>query len=255
MVMLAGFAMGAGGDENGGQGCAAFSESGTPDFEGTWEVEYTDDLQIEITLGGVVHTAELGPQGGVIEIEHEGQPLTFDLDCDRPEVVCPSEVWPETVRAEQRNERFTHQVIMHLPQQVCDGDLVAPEAAECGDGTDNPQCEDVCDGEVVTREQETFGTLDEESENFELLLGGGLATNGINCALLGLSVARAEVVSNDPASRGGWQAEALTNGEVVTGYSGGCLWAGDPDMDGELEALVLGAGVKITTGFEATRTP
>ena len=250
---LAGVTMGAGGDENGGQGCAALSESEVPDFEGTWHVAYDDTMLVEITIGGAVYTAEVGPQGGAIDIDHNGQPLSFDLACEKPEVVCPSEAWPETVRAEQRNEMYQHQVIMTLPLQACDGDLVAPDAAECGEGTDNPDCEDVCTGEVVTNLQETFGVLDEDSETFELFLGGGVATNGINCALLGLSVAKADVISTDPDARGGWQAEAMENGEVITGYSGSCLWAGDPDMDGELEALVLGAGVKITTGFEATR--
>lgn len=246
--------MGAGGDEQGGQGCAALSESPAPDFAGTWQVDYADDLEIEITLGGAVYTAQLGPAGGTVEIEHEGQPLTFELDCDRPEVVCPSEVWPQTVEAEQRNERYPHQVIMLLPRQQCDGDLVAPAESACGEGTDNPDCDDVCEGEIVTEVREAFGVIDEEAENFELLLGGGIASNGINCALLGLSVARAEIESNNPQAPRGWQARALTNGEVVTGYSGGCLWAGDPNMDGELEALVLGAGVKITTTFEAQRT-
>ena len=31
------------------------------------------------------------------------------------------------------------------------------------------------------------------------------------------------------------------------------LWAGDPDMDGDLEALVLGASIKFTTGFTADK--
>ena len=50
-----------------------------------------------------------------------------------------------------------------------------------------------------------------------------------------------------------WQATAMTAGLVTMGYAGGCLWAGDPDMDGQLEALLLGASIKLTTGFTGSR--
>jgi len=40
---------------------------------------------------------------------------------------------------------------------------------------------------------------------------------------------------------------------TLIGYAGGCLWAGDPDMDGELEAIVLGASVTFQTGFTGVR--
>ena len=42
-------------------------------------------------------------------------------------------------------------------------------------------------------------------------------------------------------------------GDVVTAFAGGCLWVGDPNMDGELEALVLGGTIKLATGFSATK--
>ncbi len=42
-------------------------------------------------------------------------------------------------------------------------------------------------------------------------------------------------------------------GLVSVGFAGGCLWAGDPDMDGDLEALLVGASVKFTTGFTGQR--
>lgn len=253
LIACAPAVLGAGGDDEGGSGCAALSESEAPDFEGTWEVEYDDTLLVEIKLGGAAYTSEIGLQGGTIEIEHEGQPLTFDLDCSRPDVVCPSEVWPQSFTAEHRNEMYPHQVIIGLPKQVCDGETVAADPGECGVGTDNPDCEDVCEGELVTELQDAFGVIDEPGERLEVLLGGGVASNGINCALLGLSIARADIVSNNPQSRRGWQAEALENGEVVTGYSGACLWADDVDMDAELEAVVLGAELRFSTGFTAQR--
>ena len=45
----------------------------------------------------------------------------------------------------------------------------------------------------------------------------------------------------------------MSDGVVTIGYAGGCLRAGDPNMDSQLQALVIGASVKLTTGFSATR--
>ena len=91
-VLSTGVLMGAGGDDEGGRGCASlWSKSEAPDMTGTYAIDYDDSLAVEIAIGGAVYTAEIGIQGGVIEIEHEGQPLTFELDCAREEIVCPSE--------------------------------------------------------------------------------------------------------------------------------------------------------------------
>lgn len=236
-----------------GDGCAANSKSPAPDVTGTWQIEYDDTLDVEITIGGAVYTTQLGAQGGAFTITHDGKPLTFDLDCSRPEVLCPSEAWPTTVRAEQRNTTFEHRMIVTLPTQTCDGQLVAAEPSECGAGTPNPDCEQVCDGEVVHTDSERFGVIGESGDSFRLYLGAGVATNGFNCALLAVSLADADLVNSGSAEEGNWRADAMANGLVTAGYAGGCLWAGDPDMDGELEALVIGASVKLTTGFTGTR--
>ena len=54
------------------------------------------------------------------------------------------------------------------------------------------------------------------------------------------------------AAGGDWTATDFENGEIVTGYAGGCLWANVTE-DEELQALVLGATVTISTDFSATR--
>ena len=64
-----------------------------------------------------------------------GNPFSFDLDCARPEVLCPSEAWPTTVTAEQRDAAFEHRMIVTLPTQRCSGQMVSPEPGTCGDGT------------------------------------------------------------------------------------------------------------------------
>jgi hypothetical protein len=46
----------------------------------------------------------------------------------------------------------------------------------------------------------------------------------------------------------------MDNGIVTVAYAGGCLWAGDPNLDGQLEALLIGASVKFTSGFTGVRS-
>src|SRR5207342_3377505 len=86
------FVMGAQGD-----GCAAGSTSPAPDVRGTWGIAYDDMIGVEVKIGGAVYSAELGAQGGSFTINHAGKPYTFNLDCSRPDVVCPSEAWPNKV--------------------------------------------------------------------------------------------------------------------------------------------------------------
>jgi hypothetical protein len=59
-------------------------------------------------------------------------------------------------------------------------------------------------------------------------------------------MASADLVNEGESGTSQWRSVSMENGEVMTAYSGGCLWAGDPDMDGDLEALVLAYQLKIT---------
>jgi hypothetical protein len=236
-----------------GDGCAANSTSPAPDVEGQWQVTYDDMLDVEIRIGGAVYNEALAVAGGVIEINHEGLDLIFDLDCARPEIVCPSEAWPTTVSVEQRNTQFEHRMIVTLPTQRCDGSLRTPDPSECGDGTINPDCEQVCDGAVIVSEQERFGVIGETGETFRLFLGGGIATNGFNCALLAGAVADADLETVGGPDSEAWDAVGMSAGLVTVGYAGGCLWAGDPDMDAQLEALLISASITFRTGFTGER--
>ncbi len=125
----------------------------------------------------------------------------------------------------------------------------------CGAGTNNPDCDLVCDGAIQVSEQQRFGVIGENGDSFRLYLGAGVVTNGINCALLGVSLADANLVNSGSEANDNWVAEQMVDGLVTVGYAGGCLWAGDTNMDGNLEALVLGASVEFTTGFTGERTP
>jgi hypothetical protein len=235
-----------------GDGCSAGSTSPAPDTTGTWDITYDDSLGVRVTIGGAVYTQELGPEGGIITIDHEGTPLVFELDCNRPDVLCPSEAWPATVEVEQRNMDYEHQMIVTLPTQTCSGQLVAPQPDACGAGTNNPDCDRVCDGEVVTGMEEKFGVIGESGDSFRLYLGAGAVTNGINCLALAWSVADADLVTVDEGTET-WEATQMQAGLVTIGYAGGCLWAGQADMDPALEAAVLAASIEFTTGFTGAK--
>ncbi|MCA9621590.1 MAG: hypothetical protein KC731_21355 [Myxococcales bacterium] len=236
-----------------GDGCnrTAFSRSPAPDMTGTWDVQYDDQLDVEVTIGGVTHTASTGTQGGLVTIDHDGQPFTFDLRCEREEIVCPSEVWPKSVAFRQDDERYPHRVWMQVTKQECSGEMVAPDMQSCGEGTPNPNCEDVCDGEVQTVTREAFGTIDEEGTRFTLGLGLGAASNGVNCAMLGGSYVDGDLETTGDADSD-WQAVSST-GEVVAVYAGGCMWVADANDDGQKEALAVGAQLRFATGFSAEK--
>lgn len=234
---------------------ALVDEDAAPDVAGEWAVSYDDVFDLTIEIGGAIYTAELGLQGGSVTIDHEGQPITFELDCEDEAVQCPSEVWPDVVTLDQREARYLHRLWMTVPAQECETEPVTPDPSECGEDTNNPDCLDVCEGELVQEDQDVFGLISDDGSEFELYLGAGVATNGVNCALLGLSSATGLLVNSGAAEDGDWTTEAISDGLVTTAYAGGCLWADDVDGDEQLEAVAIGAKLIVRTGFEATRAP
>lgn len=233
-----------------GDGCAANSTSPAPDVRGTWDIAYDNQIGVEVTIGGAVYDAELGAAGGQFTITHDGHPYTFDLDCARPDIVCPGEAWPNKVVIDQRDVSKQHQMVVDLPSASCDGSHEQPAPGSCGTGTTNPNCDLVCDGDITVETAEAFGVIGETGDTFRLYLGGGVVTNGINCAMLGYSVADATLESEGRGTAA-WDAEAMSQGLVTIGYSGACLFAGT--VDGTNQALLVDAGIKLTTGFTGTK--
>jgi hypothetical protein len=233
-----------------GDGCAAGSKSPAPDVRGTWGITYDDTIGVEVKIGGAVYNAELGATGGQITINHQGKPYTFGLDCARPEIVCPSEAWPSRVVVEQRDVERQHQMIVNLPSASCSGPLTKPAPGTCGAGTSNPNCDLICDSDVTVKSRETFGVIGEAGNSFRLYLGAGIVTNGINCALLGYSLADADLETVGTKGED-WEATEMTAGLVTIGYAGACVFAGP--MDGATQAALVGAEVKFTTGFSGEK--
>lgn len=234
-------------------GCGAFtSTTPAPDVTGKWAITYGNTLAVKVTIGGSVYSQNLSASGGNFSITHQGKPYSFNLDCARPEVVCPSEVWPTTVDIDQRDAMYKHRMWVKIPTQQCSGMTMAPQASQCGSGTPNPECKPVCSGAVTTTTADAFGLISETGDRFDLLLGGGFASNGVNCALLGISGASATLLSTGKGVD--WQGTQMTNGSVKTGFAGGCLWVGAVDpLTGKPEALVLGASLEISTPFTGKR--
>ncbi len=234
-------------------GCAANSQEPAPDVNGVWDLTYDPTISVEVGIGGAIYQETIGVEGGDFTIDHGGFTLPFDLDCAREDVVCPQEAWPTSVVVEQRQPQFPHRMWVRIPQQQCSQSLVTPDPSMCGEGTNNPNCDPVCMGEVVTEIADAFGVIDNAGESFDLFLGATGATNGVNCAMLGISSASANLVTTGSAETEDWSATEMESGSVVVGYGGGCLWAGDPNMDGELEALLLTASLRFENGFVGIR--
>jgi hypothetical protein len=229
---------------------------------GAWNIAYDDSFTVKVTLGAGAARREymrtVSATGGTFQVPltpDGSEMLTFDLDCTRPEVVCPSEVWPTMPSIRQDDAQYTHRIFLQIPKQECSGSMVAPAANDCGEGTLNPDCDMVCDAEVTTVVREAFGTIRDNEEGFDILLGGGVATNGVNCAMLSLSVAAGDLVTTGSAEDEDWRATRITNGTVTTGYAGGCLWAENAGTPAEpdVRAVVIGAALEITTGYTGTR--
>src|SRR5262249_24859299 len=214
---------------------------------GTWAIDYDDTIGVEVKIGGTVYTRELGPGGGSFTITHQGKSYPFNLDCKRPDIVCPSEAWPNQVVIEQRDVMHQHQMVVDLPTAQCSAALTQPAPGTCGTGTSNPNCDLVCDGDIALHTNPAFGVIGETGDTFRLYLGGGIVTNGINGAVLGCSAADATLVTTGK-SGAAWEATAMQAGLVTIGYAGGCLFAG-PAPDGDTQALLAGAELKFTTGF------
>jgi hypothetical protein len=233
----------------GGGGCGGTfgSKEPAPNVSGSWNITYGTTMDVDVKVGGSTYHQSMTSSGGTFSFMHAGTAFSFNIDCARPEVVCPSEVWPAQVTIDQRDAMYQHRMWVKIPTQTCNGQTVAPNQSECGAGTTNPDCKPICTGTVTTSSADAFGLIREGGTGFDLLLGGGFASNGINCALLGLSVASAELETVKFGSS--WTANAMGNGQVKTGYAGGCLWAGPVDTQGKPSATVIGATVEIKTSF------
>ena len=124
------------GADNGG-GCGSFSsKSPAPNVTGSWAITYGTTMEVDVKVGGSVYHQSLAPNGGSFTFTHQGAPFSFNIDCTRPEVVCPSEVWPTQVAIDQRDATYQHRMwvllrhlgVQHLDSFRCSALLISAVA-------------------------------------------------------------------------------------------------------------------------------
>jgi hypothetical protein len=71
-----------------------------PDFGGTWDITYDDSMRVELRIGERALRADVPLTGGPVTFADGGTDLAFEVDCTRPELVCPAEVWPRELALE-----------------------------------------------------------------------------------------------------------------------------------------------------------
>ncbi len=242
-----------------------FSDEPAPDLRGEWDVTYDDVIGVEVDIGGAVYEGTISATGGTFQFTHDGQPVTLDVDCSRPWVVCPSEVWPQVVSFDQpRFASKPHQVSMEFTVPECTQPRMPDESAgECSsDPAENRPCDqEICDPENVVEKTVTriASISNPDPPNpapgshpaytIGIALSGGLAVPTANCILLAASYADADIVyegAYDP-DEPTMVATELADGLVTVEVTGACFWAG------QAGAALLGARVKLTTGFTASK--
>jgi len=245
-----------------------FSQDPAPDVRGTWQVTYDDQVQVEVKIGGASYVGTITGSHGTVSFTHDGSPIDLDLDCDDPLVTCPSELFPAQVELEQRRfQDYPHQVHMTVRDQECDGTWRMPDelAGECGGDTGLDCSEQICDGTVVQTEKVALGSISNPDPPSPLLgstphysiglaLSGGIAVPTANCILVAGSFADADIVydgSYDPEENT-MDAQALSDGVITVVYRGACFWGASYAQ--ATGVALLGAEVRLTTGFTATKT-
>jgi hypothetical protein len=242
-----------------------FSGDPAPDVQGEWAIEYENDLNVEINVGGQVYTGTIGGTAGSFSFDHDGETYTFELDCSQPAVVCPSEVFPDTVTLEQRRfEDQPHQVHMPARETNCIGQTRLPveEDGECGGETDIPCEEEICEGTVTERERVALGSISApeaeigDTPDYVMTVALGASFTAFTtplgaCIGLAGSHAEADIIYDGTydTETNNMIATQLANGEIIVSLGGACLIAA---ADGGVAGAALaGATVQIWTGFTA----
>lgn len=242
-----------------------FSDLPAPDMRGTWDVTYDNVVDIEVSIGGAVYVGNITGGSGSMSFTHDGEPVTLDLECSDPLVICPSEIFPAEVDFEQRNfESRPHQVYMTVTESECTGEMVYPDPADCGGETGIDCDELVCDGTVLDVGVDRLASISNPVPpspaigstpyySIGIALGGGMAIPTANCVLLGASYADADIQYSGTydTETNNMEATDLTDGLITVIYKGACFWAAGGA--GNLGVALLEAEVKLTTGFTASK--
>jgi hypothetical protein len=67
-----------------------------------WDVTYDDVMDVEIRNGEHVQHTRVPALGGRPALDDAGALANLEIDCARPELVCPGEIWPSELRLDNR---------------------------------------------------------------------------------------------------------------------------------------------------------
>lgn len=208
-----------------------------PDVGGAWSLTFADDLAFEVDIGGTIYNPTLAGGSDQITVTHDGMPVSFNVDCARDLIACPSELLPPVVTLTQARAN-PRSVSLSVTESSCRGGEIV---------------EGMCTGTLVEQTSTREGSISEDGRSFTIVLGGGAAVAG-SCALLTISLAEGDFTTSGSAAGGDLRAESIMNGTLSTAFGGGCLVVGMADLDPALEAAAVGASIKMTSSFTATRT-
>lgn len=179
-----------------------------------WDVMYGDVMHVDVKKGGAViatHNISVAA-GGSFQLD--GVTVELNKICQDPEIACPEEVFPKTVRMTQPGSE-RHLLYVTFAKEGPLGDL---------------------------KQTTLLGNVN-SNQDVDILLGVGAAAAGI-CGLVSVSTAKAHIKTDagDPP-RG-----TEMNGHIITGYAGGCILSGQGGTAG------AGLTVELKLPFSATRT-
>ncbi len=178
-----------------------------------WKIKYGDTVQVRVLKAGVaVATKSIAwAAGGTFKVD--GQEVDLRKLCERGDVACPEQVFPEQVRMTQPGQDL-HFLKVNFNK-------IGP-LKEIKDLT-------------------LLGNVDSDSD-FSIFLGVGAAANGA-CGLLSASYARGHIAgdkSDPPIGKS-------LDGSIVTVYSGACA------LIGVAAGAGAGLQVELKLPFSGTR--
>ena len=207
------------GAKEGGCGQGLDNRPGDPGIDvggatgATWAVSYSKNVKVIVKdAGGIVATHDVVVGAGA-SFDVGGVTINLDQYCARPDVVCPYDVFPAQVRMTQPGSDLHLLYVQYKPK----GPLAGL-------------------GSVTL-----LGNVDSD-DDFSIALGIGAAGSG-QCGLLAISYATGHIDGNGATTPRG----VSLDGEIVTGYAGGCVVAGAGG------AAAAGLTVELRIPFSAVR--
>ncbi|MCA9665610.1 MAG: hypothetical protein KC503_08475 [Myxococcales bacterium] len=183
-----------------------------------WDVSYGTDLTVIVKSGGVVVATQTYATGVGGPIDIDGIQVDLKAMCERGDVTCPQDVFPNQVT---------------MTQPGADMHLLAV--------TFNPK------GALSDYEKATLlGNVDSDHD-FSIALGVGAAAAGV-CGLLSVSYATGSITSSS-TNAAGVPIGTNLSGEIVTGLAGGCAVLGQGGNAG----AAAGITVELRLPFTAVR--